>query len=127
MSYLELALWFTAAAVLMAVIMTLLARGRGIAVGRHIAAIGATAAALVVLTAVFDSIMIWADLFYYAPEMLVGLHIGLAPIEDFSYPVAGAILLPSLWVLLRGRSRRTVTVSTDQATDRTSTDQGEPS
>lgn len=122
MSYMELALWFTAAAVLIAAILTILARGRGVAVGRHTAAIGATIAALVVLTAVFDSIMIWADLFYYAPEMLVGLHIGLAPIEDFSYPVAGAVLLPSLWVLLRRRRSRAGTVSTD----RPSTDQGEP-
>lgn len=122
MSYMELAVWFTAAAVLIAVVLTLLARGRGIAVGRHLAAIGATIVALVVLTAVFDSIMIWADLFYYAPEMLVGLHIGLAPIEDFSYPVAGAILLPSLWILLRRRRSRAGTLSTD----RPSTDQGEP-
>ena len=103
MSYMELAAWFTAAAVLLAVVMTLLARRGGAAVGRHTAAVAVTLTALVVLTAVFDSIMIWADLFYYAPETLVGLHIGLAPIEDFSYPVAGAILLPSLWLLLRRR------------------------
>src|SRR5699024_9590165 len=94
MSYMELAVWFTAAAALLAVVMTVLARRRGAAVGRHAAAVAVTVAALMVLTAVFDSIMIWADLFYYAPQMLVGVHIGLAPIEDFSYPLAGAILLP---------------------------------
>ena len=105
MSYLELSVWFLAAAVLVGLILGQLTRGRG-ASPAHLGAIGMTIVVLVVLSAVFDSLMIAADLFYYAPEMLVGLHIGLAPLEDFSYPLAGAILLPSLWALLRSSRSR---------------------
>lgn len=103
MSYLELAVWVLAAAVLAAVVLQLVTRRRAGAPA-HLGAIAMTIAALVLLTAVFDSLMIAADLFHYAPEMLVGAHIGLAPIEDFSYPLAGAVLLPCLWALLRSRS-----------------------
>lgn len=104
MSYLELAVWVLAAAVLVGVVLQLLTRRRNGAPA-HLGAIAMTIATLVVLTAVFDSLMIAADLFYYAPEMLVGAYIGLAPIEDFSYPLAGAVLLPCLWALLRSCSR----------------------
>ena len=103
MSYLELSGWFIAGAVLIAAVLTALTRRRG-AAAAHLPAMGLTIIALLVLTALFDSLMIAADLFYYAPEMLVGIYIGLAPIEDFSYPLAGAILLPCLWALLRARA-----------------------
>lgn len=115
MSYLELALWFTAFAGVSAAVLTLLARRSSPAVGGHLAAVGVTVAVLVVLTAVFDTLMIAADLFYYAPEMLVGIHIGLAPIEDFSYPLAGALLLPSVWFLLRSRRTRNESAREDPA------------
>lgn len=59
---------------------------------------------LLVLTAVFDNIMIASGLFDYAGHTLTGVHLGLAPIEDFAYPVAAALLLPGLWLLFtRGR------------------------
>lgn len=58
------------------------------------------AVVLLVLTAVFDNVMIAVGLFSYAEDVISGVRIGLAPIEDFAYPVAGALLLPSLWVLL---------------------------
>lgn len=73
----------------------------------YFAAIGVTAAVLVTLTAVFDNIMISADLFHYSPERLLGISVGRAPIEDFSYPLAGALLLPALWVAVeRGSEQR---------------------
>ncbi len=63
-----------------------------------------TALALLVLTAAFDNLMIAIDLYSYAPEHLLGLHVGLAPIEDFSYPLATALVLPAVWAIssLRG-------------------------
>lgn len=74
---------------------------------RVVIAILLTAAVLVGLTAIFDNIMIGAGLFHYAPEHLSGLHLGLAPLEDFAYPIAGALLLPALWVALeRGGPER---------------------
>ncbi|MFW6599348.1 lycopene cyclase domain-containing protein [Propionibacteriaceae bacterium Y2011] len=62
-----------------------------------------TALVLVVLTAVFDNVMIAVGLFAYAEEHISGWRIGLAPVEDFAYPIAGLLLLTSLQHLLRRR------------------------
>jgi lycopene cyclase domain-containing protein len=58
---------------------------------------------LLVLTAVFDNLMIGIGLMTYGGAHLTGAHIGLVPVEDFAYPVAGLLLLPALWMLLRRR------------------------
>ncbi|WP_193596528.1 lycopene cyclase domain-containing protein [Microbacterium sp. YJN-G] len=76
----------------------LLCRGRR---GLSSAVPAITAAVLAVLTAVFDNLMIAAGLFAYADEHISGLRIGLAPVEDFAYPLAAVILLPALWARLR--------------------------
>ena len=55
-------------------------------------ATGVAAVVLLVLTAVFDSVMIAAGLFGYADGTRLGPAIGLAPIEDFAYPVAAVLL-----------------------------------
>lgn len=62
-----------------------------------------TAIVLVVLTAVFDNIMIAVDLFSYPAEHLSGIRIGLAPIEDFAYPLCAAFLVPALFELIAPR------------------------
>jgi lycopene cyclase domain-containing protein len=64
-------------------------------------ATGAAAVVLLVLTAVFDSVMIDAGLFGYADGTRLGPTIGLAPIEDFAYPVAAVLLVPAVWTLAR--------------------------
>ncbi|HWJ86025.1 MAG TPA: lycopene cyclase domain-containing protein [Cellulomonas sp.] len=64
------------------------------------ASVAITAAALVALTVVFDSLMIAADLFRYDASALVGARIWRTPVEDLAWPLAAALLLPSLWVLL---------------------------
>ncbi|RPF22359.1 lycopene cyclase domain-containing protein [Myceligenerans xiligouense] len=64
------------------------------------------AVALLVLTAVFDNLMIAAGLFAYSDAQISGLRVGLAPVEDFAYPVAAVILLPALWSLLGGDDDR---------------------
>lgn len=61
-----------------------------------------TVLGLVLLTIVFDSLMIAVDLFRYDHEQLLGLFVGLAPAEDLAWPVAAGLLLPSLWELLTG-------------------------
>jgi len=73
--------------------------------GRRMAASGIAAVVLVVLTAVFDNIMIAVDLFTYPEHNISGIRIGLAPIEDFSYPLCAAFLVPAVWTLLTPRSR----------------------
>lgn len=65
-----------------------------------LAAAAGAAAVVLVLTAVFDNLMIAAGLFTYARGMISGMMLGLAPLEDFSYPVAAVLLLPGLWILL---------------------------
>lgn len=62
-----------------------------------------TGAALVILTAVFDNLMIALGFMVYSDAHVTGIRVGLAPLEDFSYPMAGLILLPALWLLLRRR------------------------
>ena len=97
-SYLLLALVFVGVAAVAAVVLALLSRHRVRA-----AAAALTILVLVLLTAVFDNLMIASGLFHYAPELLSRAMVGLAPIEDFAYPLAGALLLPALWALLRSR------------------------
>lgn len=94
-----------------AVVLTVVALIAGVRVARVrdrrgvLAVMAVTAAVVGVFTAVFDSLMIAAGLFSYAPEHLIGLHIGLAPVEDFAYVLAAAVLLPALW-WGPGRGRR---------------------
>ena len=67
------------------------------------AAVALSVGALFVLTAVFDNVMIASGLFDYGGDALTGIRIGLAPIEDFAYPLGAAVLLPALWMLLAPR------------------------
>ena len=59
-----------------------------------------TACVLFVLTAVFDNVMIAVNLFTYPNEHLSGIRVGLAPLEDFAYPLCAAFGLPALSALL---------------------------
>jgi lycopene cyclase domain-containing protein len=59
--------------------------------------------ALLVMTAVFDNVMIGIGLVGYDAGLISGAFIGLAPLEDFAYAIAAAVLLPSVWCLLGGR------------------------
>lgn len=99
MTYPQLALAFLAAAAVVGLALPLVQRRRPRTWPRW-GAVVITVVVLVILTAIFDSIMIAAGLFHYDPDALAGLHVGLAPVEDFAYPVAAAILLPALWVTL---------------------------
>ena len=94
MSYLLLDAVFLAAAFVVAVF----AQRRPGRTG--VAAVGIALAALLVLTAVFDTVMIAVGLVAYDPARLIGFRVGLAPLEDFAYPFAAALLLPALWTLL---------------------------
>lgn len=53
--------------------------------------------ALVVLTAVFDSLLVLLSFIDYAPDKISGIRIGAAPIEDFFYAIYAAIIVPLLW------------------------------
>jgi lycopene cyclase domain-containing protein len=61
-------------------------------------------AILLLVTAVFDNVMIGIGLVGYDRALISGVFVGRAPIEDFAYAIAAIVLLPSLWMLV-GRRR----------------------
>jgi len=67
------------------------------------AALVATAV-LLLMTAVFDNVMIAIGLVGYDEAKISGQFVGIAPLEDFAYAIAALVLLPSVWTLLGGRS-----------------------
>lgn len=71
--------------------------------GAFLAALAGSVGVLLLLTAVFDNLMIAAGLFGYNPERISGAFLWLAPLEDFAYPLAAVLLLPALWELLGSR------------------------
>jgi lycopene cyclase domain-containing protein len=70
-------------------------------------AVGITMALLLVMTAVFDNVMIGVGLVGYDSSLISGAFIGIAPLEDFAYAIAAVVLLPTLWSLL-GRRRASI-------------------
>jgi lycopene cyclase domain-containing protein len=104
MTYLWLALAFIAAAAVAGVLFARAGAQAGEA-ARHWKAVGLAFAALALLTGVFDSVMIAMELFHYDASHILGVRIGLAPLEDFTYPLAGVVALPGVWMwLTRKRS-----------------------
>jgi len=62
-----------------------------------------TAGTLFVLTVVFDSLMILADLFRYGEGADPAFLLWKAPVEDLAWPLAAVLALPALWLLLTDR------------------------
>jgi len=61
------------------------------------------AAVMLTLTLVFDNLIIGTGIVDYDPEKILGIRLGLAPIEDFAYTIVALVLVPSLFNLLRGK------------------------
>jgi lycopene cyclase domain-containing protein len=59
---------------------------------------------MMTLTAVFDNAIIGTGLVAYDSELLSGVMVGLAPIEDFAYTLAALMMIPALWHLLEPRA-----------------------
>jgi lycopene cyclase domain-containing protein len=55
---------------------------------------------ILAITIIGDSIIIGLGIVDYSVQKNIGISIGVAPIEDFFYPIAAAILIPSLWELI---------------------------
>ena len=85
-------------------LVVVLATARRPGFGARLRTSAVTAIVLVVLTVVFDNAMIAAGLFTYPAHLISGIRVGLAPIEDLSYPVVAAFALPAVAELLRGRT-----------------------
>ena len=71
--------------------------------GPRWASVGLVLGVALVMTAVFDNVMIGVGLVGYDESKISGALIGIAPLEDFAYAIAAVVLLPSLWTLFGGR------------------------
>ena len=56
-----------------------------------------TSALLIILTAIFDNVIVGLSIVDYDPSKILGLKIGFAPVEDFMYAVLAVLLVPLLW------------------------------
>ena len=65
-------------------------------------AVGLAAIPLLILTAIFDNVLVGTGIVGYDPTLISGAKIGVAPLEDFAYTIAALVLLPSVWSLLGG-------------------------
>jgi lycopene cyclase domain-containing protein len=98
--FLGIALWFM-------VIAYVVSARRGAAVGTRLFTILAlTLIVMIITTAIFDNVIIGVGLVAYDPGTLLGSFIGIAPVEDFAYTVAGVMILPALWILLGTRKEK---------------------
>ena len=79
-------------------------RLRGAERRRWLIGVGGSLVVLVILTAIFDNLMILAGLVAYDDALTSGIRLGVAPVEDFSYAVAAAVFVPSVWSVLTARS-----------------------
>lgn len=88
-----------------AIVLVRAGRREGIRLSRLLVAL----VVVLVMTAVFDNIMIGVGLVGYDAAKISGAFVGIAPLEDFAYAVAAVVLLPSLWVIAAADSRRGAT------------------
>jgi lycopene cyclase domain-containing protein len=52
---------------------------------------------MLILTTVFDNLIILAGIVGYDETKLMGVSIGVVPIEDFAYTVVAVLLVPAIW------------------------------
>jgi lycopene cyclase domain-containing protein len=57
-------------------------------------------ALLLLMTLVFDNLIILAGIVGYDESLISGIKLGVAPIEDFSYTLVGLVLIPLTWEFL---------------------------
>ncbi len=63
-----------------------------------------TFAAMIIGTAIFDNAIIGFGLVAYDESKILGVKIGLAPIEDFAYSIGVVLLATSIAALMRKKS-----------------------
>ena len=91
MTYWWINSWFLAGAALFALVSVLL----GVRV--RWAAVGLALVVMLMMTAIFDNMIIGFGLVDYDPALISGVRIGVAPIEDFAYTVLAMIVVPVVW------------------------------
>ncbi|MBT2502604.1 lycopene cyclase domain-containing protein [Curtobacterium sp. ISL-83] len=114
-AYALLALPFLAVVVVVAIVAGVVAagrarrRGRPAAAGRRAAVVTGlvTGIALLVMTIVFDNVIVTLRIVAYDPALISGVKVGAIPVEDLAYTIGAVVLLPSLWVLFDRSGTRT--------------------
>lgn len=74
----------------------LVARAKAAQVGKQTLPLALPMAWLALITLVADNLMIGAGLYSYQHNSILGIYVGLMPLEDFSYPVITSLLVAAL-------------------------------
>ena len=61
---------------------------------------------MLLLTAIFDNLIIASGIVAYDASKISGIFIGLAPIEDFAYTIAAVLIVPSVWSAMTRRKQK---------------------
>jgi lycopene cyclase domain-containing protein len=64
---------------------------------------------MLLITALFDNLIILSGIVGYDASKITGGMIGLAPIEDFAYTIAAVAIVPSVWSAMANRKKKRVT------------------
>jgi lycopene cyclase domain-containing protein len=64
---------------------------------------------MLLITALFDNLIILSGIVGYDASKITGEMIGLAPIEDFAYTIAAVAIVPSVWSAMANRKKKRVT------------------
>lgn len=67
-------------------------------------AIAGATGVLLVLTAIFDNVIVGTGIVAYDENLISGIKIGFAPIEDFAYSLAAPLLISIIIALSKGTS-----------------------
>lgn len=78
----------------LAVVLGVLAWRKLLVAGR---AVWVALAVLLLTTIVFDSLLIHLGMFTYPAEKILGIRVGLAPIEDLFYALLAGLAVPAIW------------------------------
>jgi lycopene cyclase domain-containing protein len=61
----------------------------------------AASAVMLLITAIFDNVIIATGIVAYDEAKISGIKIGVAPIEDFAYTVVALLVVPTLFNFFR--------------------------
>ena len=75
----------------------------GISPSRPKKALLITFALLLILTVVFDNLIIIMSIVAYDTSKILGIYLGMAPVEDFMYAMLAVLLVPVVWRRLESR------------------------
>ena len=60
-----------------------------------------TLAILLAATVIGDNFIVATGIVAYDPTKILGVFIGVAPVEDFAYSLVAATLIPAIWTALK--------------------------